>query len=78
MTDAFDAADAALERDAKEAVDLPALIVALRASQGNIAQAAAMLGISRQRAYRLMRGQTVDLDALRAGDPEEGDVESSR
>jgi DNA-binding NtrC family response regulator len=78
MTDALDGADAALERDAKEAVDLPALVVALRASQGNIAQAAAMLGISRQRAYRLMRGQTVDLDALRAGDPEEGDVERSR
>jgi transcriptional regulator of acetoin/glycerol metabolism len=48
-----------------EPVDLPALIVALRASGGNVARAAAMLGISRQRAYRLMEGQSVDLEALR-------------
>jgi len=34
---------------ASEPVDLPALIVALRASQGNVAQAASVLGISRQR-----------------------------
>ena len=32
-------------------------------------RAAAMLGISRQRAYRLMEGQAVDLEALRK--PEE-------
>lgn len=48
-----------------EPVDLPALIVALRASAGNVARAAAMLGITRQRAYRLMEGQSVDLEALR-------------
>ncbi len=53
-----------------EAVELPALVVALRASAGNVARAAAMLGISRQRAYRLMEGQAVDLEALRK--PEEG------
>ena len=36
-----------------------------------VARAAAMMGISRQRAYRLMEGQTVDLQALRKpGDPE--------
>lgn len=46
-------------------VELPSLIAALRASQGNIAQASAMLGISRQRAYRLMQGHAVDLEALR-------------
>jgi transcriptional regulator with PAS, ATPase and Fis domain len=46
-------------------VELPALVVALRASGGNVARAAAMLGISRQRAYRLMEGQAVDLEALR-------------
>jgi DNA-binding NtrC family response regulator len=50
-------------------VELPALVVALRASGGNVARAAAMLGISRQRAYRLMEGQAVDLEALRK--PEE-------
>ena len=48
-----------------ESVELPALVVALRASGGNVARAAAMLGISRQRAYRLMEGQAVDLEALR-------------
>jgi transcriptional regulator with PAS, ATPase and Fis domain len=57
-----------------EPVDLPALVVALRASQGNVAQAAAVLGISRQRAYRLMQGQTVNLDALRTGDEDESAV----
>jgi DNA-binding NtrC family response regulator len=44
---------------------LPALISALRTSRGNVAQAAAVLGISRQRAYRLMQEQAVDLEALR-------------
>jgi transcriptional regulator with AAA-type ATPase domain len=52
-----------------EAVELPALVVALRASGGNVARASAMLGITRQRAYRLMEGQAVDLEALRK--PEE-------
>jgi transcriptional regulator with AAA-type ATPase domain len=48
-----------------EPVELPALMVALRTSGGNVARAAAMLGISRQRAYRLMEGQAVDLEGLR-------------
>jgi len=52
-------------RISAEPIEFPALIAALRASQGNIAQASAMLGISRQRAYRLMQGHSVDLDALR-------------
>ena len=52
-----------------EPVELPALVVALRASGGNVARAAAMLGISRQRAYRLMEGQAIALAALRK--PEE-------
>jgi DNA-binding NtrC family response regulator len=43
-----------------------ALLVALRASGGNVARAAAMLGITRQRAYRLMEGEGVDLEALRS------------
>jgi transcriptional regulator with PAS, ATPase and Fis domain len=47
---------------------LPVLISALRASRGNVAQAAAVLGISRQRAYRLMQQQAVDLEELRQGD----------
>jgi transcriptional regulator with AAA-type ATPase domain len=53
-------------RPAAEPVELPALVVALRASGGNVARAAAILGISRQRAYRLMEGQAVDLDAMRS------------
>jgi DNA-binding NtrC family response regulator len=44
---------------------LLALTSALRASRGNVSQAAAVLGISRQRAYRLMQQQAVDLEALR-------------
>ncbi|MFL5306145.1 MAG: sigma 54-interacting transcriptional regulator [Polyangia bacterium] len=50
---------------APEPVQLPALLAALRAAGGNVARAAAMLGISRQRAYRLMEGQGVDLDVIR-------------
>ena len=63
-----------------ETVELPALLGALRTASGNVARAAAMLGITRQRAYRLMEGQSVDLEALRnpgaagpgqaAGEPE--------
>jgi transcriptional regulator of acetoin/glycerol metabolism len=53
---------------ATEPVELPTLVVALRASGGNVARAAAMLGISRQRAYRLMEGRAVDLEALRKED----------
>jgi transcriptional regulator of acetoin/glycerol metabolism len=49
-----------------EPVQLPALIAALRAAGGNVARAAAVLGISRQRAYRLMEGQGVDLDTIRS------------
>jgi transcriptional regulator of acetoin/glycerol metabolism len=48
-----------------DGVELPALLVALRASGGNVARASAMLGITRQRAYRLMEGHAVDLDAIR-------------
>ena len=58
--------------DRGEPVELPALMVALRASGGNVARAAAMLGISRQRAYRLMEGQAIDLEALRRRDEEPG------
>jgi transcriptional regulator of acetoin/glycerol metabolism len=51
-------------------VELPALIAALRSSGGNVARAAAMMGITRQRAYRLMEAQSVDLQGLRKqGDP---------
>ena len=48
-----------------EPVELPALLSALRSARGNVAQAAAVLGISRQRAYRLMQGHAVDLEGLR-------------
>jgi transcriptional regulator of acetoin/glycerol metabolism len=50
-----------------EPVALPALIAALRAAGGNVSRAAALMGISRQRAYRLMEGQGIDLEALRSG-----------
>jgi transcriptional regulator with PAS, ATPase and Fis domain len=56
-------------RPMAEPVELPALVAALRTSGGNVARAAAILGISRQRAYRLMEGQAIDLEALR-GEPE--------
>lgn len=53
-----------------EPVELPALVAALRASGGNVARASALLGITRQRAYRLMEGRAIDLDALRQeGEP---------
>jgi transcriptional regulator of acetoin/glycerol metabolism len=53
-----------------EPVRLPALIAALRSAAGNVSRAAALLGISRQRAYRLMEGHGIDLDAIRSdGDP---------
>jgi transcriptional regulator of acetoin/glycerol metabolism len=48
-----------------EPVELPTLLSALRAAGGNVARAAAMLGITRQRAYRMMEGHAVDLEAIR-------------
>jgi transcriptional regulator of acetoin/glycerol metabolism len=52
-------------RASVEAVELPTLLSALRAAGGNVARAAAMLGITRQRAYRLMESHAVDLEAIR-------------
>lgn len=54
-----------------QAVDLEQLLSALRKQRGNVARAAASLGISRQKAYRLMEGgaTNVDLGSLRAGPP---------
>jgi transcriptional regulator with PAS, ATPase and Fis domain len=54
-----------------EAVELTALVAALRASGGNVARAAAMLAITRQRAYRIMEGHSLDLAALRKEKEEE-------
>jgi transcriptional regulator of acetoin/glycerol metabolism len=66
-----DESDAARSRAPAEEVDLAALLDALRASGGNVSRAAAELGIPRQRAYRMMRGQGgVDLDSMRR---DEGD-----
>jgi DNA-binding NtrC family response regulator len=48
-----------------ERIELPELIAALRAAQGNVTQAATLLGITRQRAYRLIEGHALDLDDLR-------------
>jgi len=59
--------EATPERLDVDAPDFAALLEALRASGGNVARAAQSLGISRQRAYRMMQGRTeLDLDALRA------------
>jgi DNA-binding NtrC family response regulator len=62
------AADVPVAIGPAEPVQLPALLVALRASGGNVARAAAILGISRQRAYRLMEGKAIDLESLRGPD----------
>lgn len=61
------AAAPAGETAAAEPVQLPALIAALRAAGGNVSRAAALMGITRQRAYRLMDGHAVDLESLRSG-----------
>jgi transcriptional regulator of acetoin/glycerol metabolism len=50
---------------APERVELPDLLSALRACRGNVARASALLGITRQRAYRLIEESDVDLEALR-------------
>jgi transcriptional regulator with GAF, ATPase, and Fis domain len=62
----------AAPRPEVDGVELPALVAALRTSGGNVARASQLLGITRQRAYRLMEGQGVDLDALRK--PEGGEA----
>ena len=49
--------------DAPE-LDLERLLEALRVSGGNVTRAAAQLGVSRQRAYRLLEEQSVDLATL--------------
>jgi transcriptional regulator with PAS, ATPase and Fis domain len=50
---------------AGDSIELPALISALRSAGGNVARASAMLGITRQRAYRLMEEHAVDLQTIR-------------
>jgi transcriptional regulator of acetoin/glycerol metabolism len=56
----------------QEPPELSQLVEALRTSGGNVAKAASALGISRQRAYRMMQGRAeVDLGSLR----ERGDQE---
>jgi DNA-binding NtrC family response regulator len=72
---------AAVSPGPAEPVELPALVAALRASGGNVARAAAMLGVTRQRAYRLMDGKAIDLEALRnpePGSPHEQEQERER
>ncbi|HYP76452.1 MAG TPA: sigma 54-interacting transcriptional regulator [Polyangiaceae bacterium] len=47
-----------------KALDLASLLSALRANGGNVTRAAAQLGVTRQRAYRLLEEQAVDLTTL--------------
>jgi DNA-binding NtrC family response regulator len=54
------------ERRARDERDLAALVAALRVHAGNVVRAAAAVGVSRQRAYRLMElGSDVDLHEIR-------------
>jgi len=56
-------------RGARRAVDgdLAALIAALKTTHGNVARAAAVVGVSRQRAYRLLEQRTyAELEEIRA------------
>ena len=46
------------------AIDLASLLAALRTTGGNVTRAAAQLGVTRQRAYRLLEEQSVDLASL--------------
>jgi transcriptional regulator of acetoin/glycerol metabolism len=46
------------------ALDLASLLAALQATGGNLTRAAARLGVTRQRAYRLLEEQSVDLATL--------------
>jgi transcriptional regulator with AAA-type ATPase domain len=56
------APDTAVEPSpAPKALDLAGLLAALRATGGNVTRAAAQLGVTRQRAYRLLEEQSVDL-----------------
>jgi len=50
--------------EASSTLDLERLMDALRATGGNVTRAAAQLGVSRQRAYRLLEEQSVDLATL--------------
>jgi transcriptional regulator with PAS, ATPase and Fis domain len=56
----------------KDELDLSQLIAQLRRHKGNLARAAAEIGISRQRAYRLMENRG-DLEAFRADSSKESD-----
>jgi transcriptional regulator of acetoin/glycerol metabolism len=61
------AASAAPSAEKPARVDAGALAQALRQTRGNLARAAAALGISRQRAYRLLEEQpAIDLAAMRS------------
>jgi transcriptional regulator with PAS, ATPase and Fis domain len=57
-------ADGAIE-DQRNEREASALAAALRTFGGNVARAASLVGISRQRAYRLMEEEGIDLEQLR-------------
>lgn len=58
--------DSGVSQAERGVLELRTLMAALRASRGNVAEAAAVLGISRQRAYRMMQAESIDLAVVRA------------
>jgi transcriptional regulator of acetoin/glycerol metabolism len=56
--------ESSVQPEPRLAVDLARLMDTLRATGGNVTRAASQLGITRQRAYRLLEEQSVDLTAL--------------
>ena len=72
-SDSVDSQAAGSDDPADEAPELTALLAALRACRGNVTLAAGALGISRQRAYRLIQGHAVDIAAVRRDAQERGE-----
>lgn len=63
------------DQENQEEFDLRALVIALRKHKGNVAKAAREVGISRQRAYRLMNSSSeINLQAYRHSDGARSDA----
>jgi len=63
------------KQEYQEEIDLRALVIALKKHKGNVAKATREVGISRQRAYRLMNSRSgIDLQAFRRPDEPRSDA----